>query len=260
MRLSTIRILSAAASVAFLAGFGMTAQAGPLLFDQNITPDIIFGSGNTNGGFTVDRSNGVELGLRAKIPFTGVLHSNGDGTYSYSFADENGAIPHTGAPAWNFDWTVNTDFGGTTGNKINAFTYRLDIDFDPSAATNFFSFDPITGTFFDHSIGNNGTANGGGTEATDAGTYATLIANNNVLQQSWRHAFFASAVPAFPYDPLVAGTYDIVLTAFDVNGVIASTQIQVNIIPEPGTLMLFAFGLFGLALLRRRRITATRRA
>lgn len=264
MRLTNIRILGAVASVAFLAGFGMTAQAGPLLFDRNITPDIIFGTGNTNGNFTVDRNGGVELGLRAKIPFAGIRHSNGDGTYSYTFADERAAQtahPALPAPAWNFEWTVNTDWNNTTGKKINAFTYQIKIDYDPSLATNFLKFDPITPTstvpFFDHSIGTNSTGNGSGTDGT-AANYAGLIANNNVLQQSWRQAFFPGPLT---YDPLVPGYYDIVLTAFDPNNngaIVASTNIQAIIgIPEPGTLMLFAFGLIGLAILTRRRRTVT---
>ncbi|MEQ8837455.1 MAG: hypothetical protein RID07_11680, partial [Lacipirellulaceae bacterium] len=58
-------------------------------FDQNVTPDVIFGSGNANGGFTVDTDNGVELGLRAKLRHNAVgapentFNSNGDGTYTF---------------------------------------------------------------------------------------------------------------------------------------------------------------------------------
>ena len=37
-----------------------------LAFDANLTHGVYYGSGNINGGFTIDTENGVELGLRAK--------------------------------------------------------------------------------------------------------------------------------------------------------------------------------------------------
>ncbi len=226
----------AAACVALLSSSVWAA----ISFDQNVTPDIIFGSGNTNGLFTVDRSNGIELGLRAKIPFVGTTNSNGDGTYSYSIVEQESAPDSGTCPAvggcWNFDWTVNTDQMGTSGVKIDGVTYLMEIDFDPSAGTNFEAFDPITpnvpplnAPFFDHAIGDNTTPNGGGTEAVDGTTYATLIAGNNVAQNSWRHAFFANP-PTFSYDPTIDGTYDVRLSAFDPAGsMLARTSIQVII-------------------------------
>lgn len=199
---------------------------GTVTFDDNVTPDAIFGSGNPNGLFTVDRAGAVELGLRAKIPFVGTINSNGDGTYSYSHAELSGFADHR----WNWDWTVNTDFDGSTGAAIDDFTYVMRIDVDPSVGVSFSDFDPITpntapvnAPFWDHSIGNNGTANGGGTEAADAVTYAALIAGNNVAQNSWRHQFFG------PHDGLIDGTYDIVLSAFSGGNQVASTSIRVII-------------------------------
>ncbi|PCJ41061.1 MAG: hypothetical protein COA81_07960 [Alphaproteobacteria bacterium] len=255
----TSKIKGVYLGVAVALSLVSTPASATIVYDANVTPDIIFGSGNSNGSFTVDRSSGVELGLRAKIPFTGTLHSNGDGTYSYTLAEAN--------PKWNFDWTVNTDYSGTTGNVINSFTYEIGIDFDPGIGTDFFAFDPITPStaapFYDHSIGTNSTGNGGGAEvplsnpptaaelAAAPGLYQTLIGNNNVLQQSWRHAFF-TALSGKSYDPTIGGTYDIYLAAF-ANGVqVARTDIQVTV-PEPAPFALMALSLLGMGLYRRKR-------
>jgi hypothetical protein len=209
-------------------------------FDDDITPDTIYGSGNTNGLFTVDRSAGVELGLRAKIPFAGITHSNGDGTYSYTLSELFTADP---TQPWNFDWTVNTDWDGSTGDHIDDLTYLLEIDFDPGPGTDFLAFDPITPSipvpFFDHSIGTNTTPNGGGAVATDAPTYLGLIAANNVSQNSWRHAFWPYH-PTLTYDPTVPGVYDVVLSAFDgSSALVASVTIQVIVEFDETTIEVF---------------------
>ena len=252
------KFIGATVLVISLAAAG-SAQA-VISHNQNVSPDVIFGTDNANGAFTVDRTGGVELGLRAKIPFVGTTNSNGDGTFSFTVAEQETAPDAGSCPAiggcWNFEWTINTDTSGQTGINIDGFTYELGIDIDPSAATNFVLFDPVTpgvsAPFFDHSIGDNSTANGGGAEATDAATYNALIANNNVLQQSWRHAFFP-----IPYDPTISGIYDISLRALDGSTEVSSVQIQVNVsaaVPEPGTLALFGLGLAGLGFARRRKI------
>ncbi len=219
-------------------------------FDQDVTSNVIFGMGNVNGNFTTDRRNGVELGLRAKIPFSGLIRSNANGTYSYTLAetdhDNNAATDRR----WNFEYSVNTNYDGSSGNNLDQYTYEMGLDADPTEATDFLVFDPITANtpplnqaFFDHSIGTNVTANSAGDEATDAASYASLLANNNLLQQSWRYAFFPIA-PLDTYNPDAPGLYDIYLKVM-LNGVeVAKTSIRI-IISDPSAHFVTPDVIFG---------------
>ena len=219
-------------SAALCAGLGLAAPAlaDNVEFDQLVTPDVIFGSGNINGGFTTDRENGIELGLRAKIPFAGVLHSNGDGSYSYTLA-ETGPM---GSRRWNFEWTINTDYDYSSGLKLDELTYELGMDADPGVGTDFFAFDPVATSdaqpYWDHSIGDNTTLNGAGVEATSNAEYLSLLANNNVLQQSWRYEFFSAIPPLTGYDADEPGVYTVYLLARNGKGkVVARSEILVLI-------------------------------
>ncbi len=238
---------------------GMTTSANAsIMFDQNVTPDVIFGSGNANGNFTVDQNNGVELGLRAKqrFPKANTFNSNRDGTYSFSAGAGGSGSP---TPLWSFEWSINTDFSNSVSRQLNDLTYLLQIDFDPGAGTNFLSFDlitpgsvipwttPIPVPFFDHAIGNNSTDNGGGTKGTLA-NYVGLLDTNNVAQNSWRMDFFNSA-PFDNFDPTTQGTYDFILSASDNSGELANTNIQVIVgppVPVPSAMLLMGTGLLGL--------------
>ncbi len=254
-------------AVALMTGcLGIAPTAASLTFDGDVTPDVIFGSGNANGGFTIDQNNGVEIGLRGKLRFDennqpqNIFNSNGDGTYTFQRG-----TPPTGfsfdpnsptTPVWNFEWSINTDFDGSSGFNLDDLTYSLSLDADPSAGTNFATFDPINLSFADHAIGDNSTSNGGGTVAGDASAYATLIAKNIVAQNSWSYEFFNDSAPLSGFDPFDVGTYDITLTASDDSGVVASSSIQVNVVPVPGAAwagMMLVGGLGGWRLMRRRR-------
>jgi hypothetical protein len=221
--------------LALALAFASTAQA-VVSYDDDVTSDILFGAGNANGSFTVDRADGVELGLRAKVRFPtplNVYNSNGDGTYTFKAGIFNG----TENPEWNFEWSVNTNYDGS-GGALSAYTFKLEMDFDPGPGTNFLAWDhisaptasipynvPFNPTFYDHSMGNNATANGAGVEASDPVGYAALLAANNVAQNSWRYTFYDGA--PYLFDANATGTYDVRLTAYQGVTQVAQVTIQV---------------------------------
>jgi len=169
-------IITTLSAVALLLGVHSGVRAD-LAFSQSVTSDIIFGSGNLNGNFTVDRNDaiGLELGLRARERYdsSGLPAPAGNGVPSSLTGDQgdsryildpaNGNQP-ANRSYFNFDWSVNTDFNGNgTGQSADDFTYKLFIDYDPSAAVgSVVSFDPINLADADHTFGDNGTGNGAG--------------------------------------------------------------------------------------------------
>ena len=223
-----------------IATAGITEAA--VMYDQNVTPDAIFGSGNANGSFTVCQSNGVELGLRGKLRHdaTGqaqnIFNSNGDGTYTFNAGIAAGQSSSTAV--WSFEWSINSNYDGTSGYNLNDLTYVLTIADEDS-------FDPINTTYADHSIGTNSTANGQGIEAADAAEYTSLISSNNVAQNSWKPSWFIT-----DFDPTVVKDYVITLAAYDGSCPVACTSITVNVVPEPATIALISLG--GLLLRKRK--------
>jgi hypothetical protein len=216
---------------------GDTTTFGPANpYNQNVTPDVIFGGGNANGSYTVDRQAGVELGMRGKLRFppSNIFNSNGDGTYTFNTGSGGG--PSSNAE-WAFEWSVNTNWNGTSIYLLDDLFYEIGMDYDPGPGTNYLVFDqitpgstipwtsPVVTTWWDHSIGTNATPNGGGIEATDIGEYVTYLAGNNVAQNSWRPTFFN--LPPFSFSPNVNGRYEYYLSAFDGAARVAKTNITI---------------------------------
>ncbi len=252
-----IKFRNCAALLSLAVLLPSTASAS-LMYDQDISPEIIFGSGNANGSFTVNRANGIELGLRGKLRHNAsgapenTYNSNGDGTYSFDAVQAFGQSPNTAV--WSFEWSINVDYDNSTGLDLDDLTYQLAYDSDASVGVNFQYFDVINAlTYFDHAIGDNTTTNGGGSVAADDADYASLIASNNIAQNSWKaHWFLAD------FDPTVDGEYDFMLTAFDGERELASTRMQIIAgqgaaeVPEPTGVALLLSALAGLCFTRRK--------
>lgn len=259
------KLRSLVALTAALTFLPCSLMAAPIYGTGNVSPDVIFGSGNANGSFTGQVANNIELGLRGKLRH----NSNGnpentfnyDGDRTYIFNPSDGVAP-ANRSIFNFEWSVNVDPNGVGGRSVSDFSYLLQIDFDPTTGTDFSfaSGDPINVLFADHSVGNNSTGNGQGTE--NFFFYSRLIAANNVVQQSWNFKTFADLNQIPPgFDVQTQGLYTINLFAFEKNttNLLAATSIDIqygavpNAVPTPAPLALMLGGLALLGFVARRK-------
>jgi hypothetical protein len=254
------------AALCAAAGLAASPAGATVTFDDDVTSNFINGSGTANGGFTVDRTSGVELAIRGKLRFDAnnqaqnTFNSNHDGSYTFAAGSPDLSKPHSSwadatTPIWSFDWSINTNHDGSSAYPhVGDLTYRMDIDFNPGVgATNFLSFDPIYGLVpgklptdvLDHSFGDNSTGQGAGFEASTAGQYGSYLTSYNVAQNSWNMEFYDAPASSYTFNPNVGGEYTIKLTALDGLNEVSSVSVNVLVaVPEASSFL--AVGLVGL--------------
>lgn len=258
-------------------GVGTANAATVTTYNDSLDGNVIYGSGNVDGNFTIGTNGNVEIGLRARPRSTGpIAPDSGTGTY------------HIGLNTlWNFDWSVNSNLGLSVlpgepvGGFLSTYTYLLELDTDATQGFNWLGFDPISSplgaSYFDNAMGFNTTTQnqispGNNIDVDINDIQGTLAAYDaaldiyNVAQNSWRYQFVNSPnnnwIPGFPNLNLgIDGTYGIRLSAFDTNGVIASQTISVvvgagggpAVVPIPAAAPLGLLGMGLVAFVRRRK-------
>lgn len=233
-------------ALAFMAAVALAPSAYALTGD--VTPDVIFGSGNANGSFTIATVGDLELGLRAKLRYnTGGQPENTfnwdqNKTYTFDVADGNSASNRS---IWNFEWSINSDIDDGA-DSLDFYDFVLSIS--GPGITGTISYDPLSALSTGYYLGNNSSPNGGTPFTSAASHNEAALANFNVAQNSVNVGFLPVV------NPKSTGLFTVMLGAYDksTGDEVALSTIHVNVVPGPAALPLLASGMAAFAWFRRR--------
>lgn len=241
-----------------------TGSAHALLVGNIANPGVYMGTGNSNGNYTIDTNNNIEVGLRAKNRATlGVITPtamDGTGVYQTTTGTCNflGGCTGSTKAMWNYEFSVNTNVDGRAsgGLELSGVYFQLLVDLDPTANV---SWAPALGL-------NNWGDNDYWSLVTNSEHQGGLVVGDIGAQQSVNPMFGNSGF-GNTVTPPVGGLYDIMLSVYrspNDGNALASTHIQVQVgdtipVPEPASFMLVILAISASAVVTtRRRKTTTK--
>ena len=214
-----------------------TSASAAASYGDIVSPGVYFGSGNVNGNWTIDTSNGIEAALRIKDRGTLATVDGSSGVYQVNPGLCNPVCSGGPKAAWNYELSVNTHGGGGVLDLTNVLVF-LELDQDASAAVTYGTPLNVLTNWNDNTYWNGGTRVG-----------ASPVSGEFGVQQSANPLFSDSGYGYLPGP----GLYDLRLTVTDRAGnVLARTTAEVSV-PEPASLALVGAALAAAGLVRRRR-------
>ncbi|PQO36604.1 PEP-CTERM sorting domain-containing protein [Blastopirellula marina] len=250
-----MRLLSKTLLGLFLVGCTWNVSHAEIIPTDQITSDVFFGNGNSNGNFTVSQKAGVEIGLRAKVRYPSPLDDDQSNLLGYDidqgvyYIAEPAVAPRLDRASWNVDWSVNSDYAETTNNMLSNFTYNLSVVYDPlstGGTAGIAGYDPLQAGN-DNSYGDNTTDENSDVMIGSGGTITDIHNTYTVAQNSTNITFSEIGL-----SNLYGGLYTFVFTVSDTNGVVASDQIEVYVgvnppaaVPEPTSMAILGMGVLG---------------
>lgn len=244
-------------SYAFAAAtvIGLTLSAGAqaaTVFDQNLaSPGWFAGSGNPNGGFTVNIDNGITIAQRVKLrQDPNVIHSS-NGVYDVPTGPQTSPVDlHPPHAAWNYEFDIGCNSGTCPGGSLLALlgTSTMTVTDITTGHSNIVSMLTWTDDF-----------------AWNGSAVSTIFDSTAYIAQNSENPIFADFPLAAFYNENSPDIYRFTLNVKDVTGNVLDTNtVWANAsgfsfapgVPEPATwaMMLLGFGAIGgLMRVRRRR-------
>src|SRR6185437_2361954 len=218
-----------------LAAFGSGAMAGVSYDSSLASPGWYNGTGNPQGGFTVDNDNGVEVGLRAKLRQSNSVIDSPSNVYVVPGGPQSGSPTHA---AWNYEFSINLSGAGFTLNDIATHTTLTITDLTNSASA---TVNPLT-----YWGDNSGYGTGGKDQPAVPSDFGVQNSENPAFGDFPLHG---------TYNDFAPDTYRFTLNVVDNAGVqLASDSIDVIVAPLPSSLLgaLALLGGLGIVVTAKR--------
>lgn len=215
----------------------LTAQASTL-FDANLAspnasafPGWYDGTGNPNGGFTVDSQNGIELGLRVKLRQDPNVIDSPTDIYAVPAGPQPSSLSHA---AWNYEFSIDLEPNGVGTLTLADISASLTITDVTTGATA--TINPLTYWNDDAGFGSSGK-----TSPESAAQWGAQNSENPI---------FGDFPLAADYNEGAARTYlfTLVVTNIHTTAILGSDVMQVNVTPEPATIGMIGLGIAMLLL------------